>query len=613
MASIGSSASAANIGASFSSYEGNPILGGARGKPVEFSLDPLQRLGAFVNLRDRNFWEQRQKNGVLLATEIANSMDDYDLSLLDESDRNKIKDEYLKWVGDLDKMARDTKVTEDPKMMVDLQLKKNAITNDFDQRFKMAKQRNVTKKLREEEIAKAYAGQPELMKVQLDALNKEISSTDITHQISPLIPWKPKDIKVEDAISHTVNSGVFGSSKDVGIESVIFLPSDNETSADKMALGMQNFEIPKTIKDPNSGAEIPNPDYDPTRQKIQNVAGKTEGTLWAGIAGTINDVTKKYINPTTGVFDENAFLSSAPKDIVSAYKYVMSYNDYLKKQASLALKGVYDYKGIGTETPKTISASDFTSYLIDPSKGIEPSQLAMVAIFKKFNDANTKVKVDRHNTDLERANAAALLEGRRLENQAKKIGLEVLKKGGKSGSGKNADLISQPAILFADFVNRASQTGQKLSGGKGGVAISYRAVAPIYKEALGISGLVGDNAEILANLKKDGGIVVNPDGNIFIVQDMKDYNKTGKYDYLVTPEAFKQGLISAIKGGNTVDGNFQSNSEEVFNSVIGDATQYFRNVYSGKQNAGNGNKSTSTGGGMTDEEYKAFKKKNGLE
>lgn len=608
-------ADSASIGANFDNYQGNAALGGAMGKPVEISISPLQRLGAFVNLRDRYFWNQRQENGLLLSKEIAKSMDKYDLSLLGESDRKKIKEEYLTAIKGLSEMARNTDVTESPKMMTEVQLKMGELFKGFGQKYNMAKQRNVARKLREIEIQKAYAGNPELMKVQMNALDTEIENTDVTHQISPLIPWKPKDVKIQDPVSHTVNSGVFGSSKDVGLESVIFLPGDNEVSADKMSIGFQNLEAPATIIDKNTGLEMPNPDYDPLQQRIQNAAGQTEGTVWDGVTRTINDVIEKYTNTETGSFNESAFLSQAPNEIVEAYKGIKKYNEYLRKHASLALKGVYDYKGTGVDVPKQITADDFTRYIIEPSKGITTKQMAMSAIFNKFDDENTKVKIDRHNNDLDRANKAALLTGRNLENEAKKIAIKIAKEsGGRTGGDADStstSSISTPAILWGEFVHQVARTGKRLSGNRTGVYVKYRAIDPIYKQALGISGLVGNDEDILKKLKETGGIGINPDGTIEIILDIDENKKTGDYQYKVTPESFKQGLIKKVHGGSSVDSKFQRESEAVFNELFGsNLSGYFQSVYSSggkKVQSVVGQQETNANGGiMSDKEYEKF-------
>lgn len=370
-------ASAADIGANNSSYQGNSALGGGSFGFVKLDTDPIQDLAKYQMLYNRSEYEQRQKDTEKAANEIAD-VTSYDLTTGIPKDAKLLSDKY----DQLTTYIRDNPDAtnyRNKKSWTDYNRMKNDLENDL----RGAKVRNTMFALRQKEIQDET--NPQTRKLMQDELDKEIADTDIRTPLKHSQQYADFSIKLPDAPSLSFDVTKVGPNAIVARDVKVFNVPKARANGDVFAIGLDGAIDTNTPE--GKRADI---------SKKQN--------FWVQGAESFNSVLNAkdsngeflYKTKTTDAsgnvtysLDESK-LSKLPRGILSLVKQT---NDYLTKFKEDVKSGIYKDK---FEKPITFGdgALDENDYKeINYEDGLSPEELALVAQYSKWNGDTYTTKI----------------------------------------------------------------------------------------------------------------------------------------------------------------------------------------------------------------------------
>lgn len=379
--------SSADIGAGFSSYQGNPNLGGGSFGSFQLDTRPIQELAKYTMLYNKSEYDQRQKDAEAAAKEIADYTS-YDLTTGIPKDAKVLQDKY-------DKL---TAYVRDNPNALDYRNKKEwaaykKMRNDLDNDLQGAKVRDLMYKSREEKIANET--DPAKKKLMLEELNAEIELKDIRTPLNHDQKYAIPEIKLPDAQAMSFDVVKQGANENVTREFKLFNIPKANADANVFNLGLESIDQidPNTPEGKRAlidrkknlwvqGAEVLN-------SVIQNPLLRTEVVLPDGSKSTVVDESK---------------LDKTSRGIVNLVK---EYNSYVTQTKADIKSGVYTDKFNKPITFGTgaLDENDYTE--INYSDGLSPDELGKIAIFSKWNG-------DVHKTEIQQTDNAIQIRGQNI-------------------------------------------------------------------------------------------------------------------------------------------------------------------------------------------------------
>ena len=218
---------------------------------------------------------------------------------------------------------------------------------------------------------------------------------------------------------------------------------------------------------------------------------------------------------------------------------------------------VIEFAG-GSDTVEGLKA-----LFIDVTKPLSPAQLANLAIFEQALPTLVEKKYIETNDANERLNTN--LDFKVQWKNAETARINALKPDGSgNGSGKQETVISQPAILFGEHINRLKGEFKRNNG----------------KDIIVPFKNVDEKTRVATKLKDGEYVIYKQDGSYVITTDQKGQDNA-KVLSVGTIDNLAQGFIDAVKtidldGSTDKDGTmaegFQVKSEAFFNQTFGTAS-----------------------------------------
>lgn len=546
------------IGANFSDYKGDPYLGGANGEAIKIDPKPLDNLVAYVNLQNKTFWEQKQKNADKLVTALA-STSNLDVNYLYGKDRNEMIEQQAGLAKEISNTLR--KVPSDPteyaKWYADAQAKIGQVAASYTTK----KERTVDRAAQIDAINQKYTNDPAARTEAMKELDDNFNKTN--GKLTPIDLWTPVAIPAQKSASVTVDAYHAGKGN-MDIKSALTMwdvnGADNQASQLSVFGTNLNGQYPPETIVGADGKTVTNPAYSEWAKgksekeisfaKIQNLhPEETKQALGQG-ASELSEVIGKYYGED-GNFNESAFLASGNKLAIDNYNSVKKMTAYATlHKAAMLPGGTLTDQGIGYRLPSTMNASDWDKAIVTDYRNITPKQLLMahnLEISGADKITNEEIKTNADENAKNRAN----------ENYNKALD----RGGGGSGSGGADGSITTPAILFAKHVNDAKDYFAKVEANGGKMAwfdVKIGGVDKNTQEAMGI---------------KDATQVQNvryfPNGDYQIFYKPQDDPSLNIPPQRGTIEQLRKGFIDNVKGGNSMDSKFQEKAEQPFGGYTG--------------------------------------------
>jgi hypothetical protein len=378
---------AADIGASFSNYQGNAALGGGGFGFERLDVRPIEDLARYTMLYNKSEYDQRQKDVEKAAAEIAD-MTSYDLTSGIPKDAKLLQEKY-------DKI---TNYVRDNPNALDYRNKKEwtaykKMRNDLENDLKGGKVRNTMWALRQKEVQDET--DPEKKKLLQAELDKEIADTDIRTPIKHTQQYVDNQIKLPTAPELTFDVTKTGPNAVIGRTYSYFNVPKARANGDVFALGMD-----ETV--------------DLSTPQGQRDAIAKKKNFWVQGAEAFNSVInakdaageflykKKITNTATGAvtytLDESK-LSKLPRNILNLIKET---NSYLSETKADIKSGVLLDK---FENPITfgqgaLDENDYTE--INYEDGLSPEELALVAQYASWKGDTYSTKVQQTDNQIQK-------------------------------------------------------------------------------------------------------------------------------------------------------------------------------------------------------------------
>lgn len=489
---------AANIGANFSNYRGDPNLGGFGLGFGKIDTRPIEDLARYTMLYNKAEYDQRQKDAEKAAEQLAD-LTALDLSTTIPKDAKILQDRFD---------ALTTYVRENPdalnyknrKQWLEYNKKKADLMNDV----KFAKIRSVANIKNLDAIA---TEKNESIKKRMEAaLEKNIADTDIR---TPLNFNQEYDLKVPEIADNK------------GLKFDVTKAGDNEIGQRTLTL----FDM----KEGWRNAVM----YDITGKAIDP---STEGGQRSLLIDAENPWKKMAAAVTLAVKDPNA-----PKDkdgnldakkmaaIIPGLENVMAYNDYVSQTVRDIDAGVYtDKAGIALSFGQgALRREDYQK--INWQDGLDARELGMVAQFSKWAGDQYDTKVIETDNAIQQRGLD--LEGARLKENQRQFNL--------SYGSESAD-VRDGAYSVLSTIKNAIDSGTPLR---------LRSTDP------------NDKNEIRAIQISDANLInkfrlLSKDGNTTEVADRVNYYpETKRFELIYFARGDNGEILKSDRGGDIIDNN----------------------------------------------------------
>ena len=179
-------ADSADIAVQSSNYTGDKNLGGAGGEAFKFDMKPLEQLSAYVNLQNKTFWEQKQKNADKLVDQLA-TITDLDVNNLYGGDRDKMIDEMTAAKSKIADTLRN--VPSDPAEYAKWYANAQDEIGKVAGKYATRKERTIDRASQIATIQEKYPNNPKAQAAKIKELNDQFASTEGKLESIPL--WQP--------------------------------------------------------------------------------------------------------------------------------------------------------------------------------------------------------------------------------------------------------------------------------------------------------------------------------------------------------------------------------------------------------------------------------------
>lgn len=512
-------ASASDIGASASSYEGSANLGGGSFGFSKLDTRPIEELAKYTMLYNRSEYDQRQKDTEAVAREIAVATA-YDLTSGIPKDAKLLQEKYDKLIS----FIKDNPGAVSYRNK-DLWTKFKTMQNDLKNDLETAKVRNMMYMAREKEIADTTDAQ--LKDVMRRELDDEIAATDIRTPLKHSQKYGDFSIKLPDSPSLTFDVVKTGPNATIIRDFKMFNVPRARGNSDIFELGLENA----------TGLTAP-------EKERQEIARKKN--FWIQGSEIFNSTIQGAITTDANgnkVIDESK-LNSVSRRILNLAKET---NKYLEQTKADIKAGVYKDKfenklsfGDGV-----LDESDYTP--VNVEDGVSPAELALIAQFAQWSGDTFGTKVQQTDNAIQLSQQAVQRRGQDLDLLSAREGRSLQR---DIASGKLIDdgNTQTTGNSFDEIGDSKDVTWGSLSSGKLGVirdgyVIDYKnqpysgeITIPASQLPAGMVGALktgGTVIDITGDVKvvAENGViksVATPDGGIVTRQNMENAQK--KFD-----------------------------------------------------------------------------------
>lgn len=378
-------ATAADIGADFSNYQGNAALGGGNFGIIDVDTRPLDQLAQYTFYYNRELWNQRQKETDAKVAELA-SLADIQLNSLWGKDREQMVTEYGSLINYAKEYARKMPKTEQERVQneIDWQTKYGGFLNNYNS----GKQRAISYQSNINQINQNLSN-AKAQDIAVKQLNKRFNDTDITTPISGMPNYKIQQFNIPKHNTQKINSIVVAPNNNVDVERTIFNPQHNVGVADRSLL------LAEQVYPRKGTAEYANLSENEKNQADLQEAFPSEGKGWIDAVEPLNKALSQYT--INGVFKEKEFEEDNASNsvIMKPYFALKRLNEYSRQHYNEAINGEYDDVGLGLKVPlpPNVVANDFRAGFSDFAKGVTPTQLLVSGMFAEFGGDEVTKKV----------------------------------------------------------------------------------------------------------------------------------------------------------------------------------------------------------------------------
>lgn len=478
-------ATAAEIGATGSSYTGDAGLGGYGLGFGKIDTRPFQDLARYTMLYNKSEYDQRQKDAVAKANELSDALS-YDLTSSIPKDAKVLQDKYNGLVSYL-RDNPDAVDYKNQKKWLEYKKMRNDLTNDIQQ----AGVRNTMNLGRQNEIDATT--QPELKQYLQDKLDQEIEATDIRTPLRHSAKYDIAPVPITEA--PTRKFGVTDVGRNV-------IGTADWTVLDQAALNNQAATLATGLANSTDFAQQPDFQKLPPQvqarimdqYKAQQASGKLLPVKMAENFNAAIQNTPGFFTTTPDgkkVVDMNAVLKSDNGLVRGNAEQIQTYNNAMDQMVKY-IKSGYFKDEFGRELhfgndASGLRESDYKK--IDLTDGLQPEELLKMQIWGASKTQPTReIKLLQTDNEIQRENIAARWQ--ELGLQKEKFNYQ------KSGSIVGADSVLREV---ADVIN----SGQPFTRTHNGKAEKVQVISDpnLIKE--------------FATIDKEGKEVNRPDDVVF--------------------------------------------------------------------------------------------------
>lgn len=408
----------------FQSIRGDVSAGGGSSGVINIDTKPLDLLGQYTFLFNREQWKQNEIEGQRKAKEMAD-IAAYDLNAIPEESK-VLRQKY----NELYDYVRNNPTVLDYKNNELGWLEYNKKKNDFENILSSAKQRNVVYAKRQSDIA-ANTSVAEKQRLERELMN-DVKRTNINVPLPFTQEYdvKPVDVKAVPSVKF-----------DVSIKDGNFVDTRKFTIPDMAAVNAQasaiELDLLKDAATPTTAQEQSQYDARVSSKRLEPVETSKE----------INKAIALLPKDENGVTD----FSKAPTVLLKAIEQAKNYNDYVNGMREDLKTGKYKDK-LGTITfaqNRGLDEADFQP--INFNDGISPGELIKMRILSVSPAPSYETKIDQTNEAFNQ---------QQLGLQWERLGLDKA----RLAKSDNQDLLAADGVLreITDIINKGDMTANQV-------------------------------------------------------------------------------------------------------------------------------------------------------
>jgi hypothetical protein len=360
-------ASAADIGASGSSYQGDASLGGFNAGVIKIDTSPIQQMAHYAVMYNKSQWEQNQLDTSNKIAELAK------IGTLNPNNAiEKDKPETLSAYTDLLKFSQDfaRKVPKTQEEKVQQSLEWQAKLADVTHKITSANARSIAYQARKLEIQKDTTYNAQQKELRLKQLDKEANETDI---YTPLPASDPKFNLTVPKIGDPVYKK-FSVLQDQGNGQI----EQKHTTFDPAANMNASFLEAQGLRDLQN--RTPRNDMERQEFELSSASDSTQ-KVWQDASDFLNAAINdpKYKDGEKINFERIQSENPLVRDVLSLAD---KWNAYAtQKKADIAAGYYTDNEGNQVKINESLNANDY--FTIDPTRGISAPQMVFLEKFAK--------------------------------------------------------------------------------------------------------------------------------------------------------------------------------------------------------------------------------------
>lgn len=531
-------ADASTIGASFSQYEGNAALGGYGLGAVKIDPRPIEDLGRYTFLYNKQMYDQRQKDAEEKILELA-ELSKYDPNDSIPEERQEAIDAYNKAVEAGRDYSRVSPATPEEKVQQYYGYK-SKIKDSID-KLNMLQARNIAYKKRLDDIAKET-------NIDAKAIKQKRLDEDVRNTKGRQLPIEPL-VNLEFPTIPPISSYQF----DLFYKD----PNTNQTVTIELP-NMRNLSANSNL----INTDFATKDFDVNSREFQSLSTEEKGNAlyqsqlrsvyrkngWVAAADQYNQFINQKAPDGSFLYrdaDGNLDLTkmkSAPEFMRRTVEQFEEYNKQMVAWKNAIKNGLFTRGETGKPQGfdnTILFESDFDE--INYKDGIDAGEMSKVLMLSQWKPKTSLRKIDATQTNEEIARGNLSARWTEIANQRENKETEKLP-------------INQPAILFGKHIDRLKNFFEKNPGKE--LVVQYGAIDKETRSAIGFT-----------DANKGDNIVYRNDGSFAVKNKKGDTIKVG------TIEELKQGYIDAVKAGLNLEGvqseGFQKTAERSFQNIFG--------------------------------------------
>lgn len=392
---------AAQIGSN-DTYVGNAGLGAVNGGAIQIDTRPLRELASYTFAYNKAAYEQKQKEKEAEAQQLAN-ITAYDLTTAIPKDREEIQKGY----DELYNYVRENPTVLDYKNNQKGWMEYNKKKNEFENKLKGGKTRDILYKVREEEVSKATT--PAMKAFLQSQLDNEANSTDLNTPLKHTQLFDLTPVEVTAPPSRKLDVTRVGANFYVSRTFELPDMASVKAQATTKALGFAQTEFDENS--PEFKSKTPQEQQLLREQfKAQSAAGKLEPVESSNnISAVLADPKykdAKYLNEDGSVkLDEVIKDNSGNGLVAGVLSSIKQYNDKMEEMQTQIKSGYFKDKlgNVLSFGSGGLKESDYSK--IDISDGVTPNELLQVRILGLAKPESFATKVDQTNLGIAQQNA----------------------------------------------------------------------------------------------------------------------------------------------------------------------------------------------------------------